>query len=302
MGAILEAFNQNYEMQVNKSCGMHVHISPISGEWDLSSLKKLSYCILWFEEALEMLYPDDRRQTAQWGKANYALNPRFQKKTSYGGSILGEKQVKKDLSDCLDLIAIRTDIASLVHLLNPPSRTATNPSNEPDRYYAWNFTNLLEGETGTVEFRRPPSKTESKDCEPWVWLSVAFVDAAVQIDPVQIKDNGGTLKLKYRSRTVEDLKVFLRTSLQREKGRGTQHTKVRQVCQPIIHGARGKMEVQPMKPLTGAELYALEEKKDRKKIDLMKLRMVNANIEGVEHVVASQVESEVLEVDDAESD
>ncbi|KAI9702193.1 MAG: hypothetical protein M1820_006275 [Bogoriella megaspora] len=302
MKVILEAFNQTYDMKVNKSCGMHVHISPISGEWELDSLKKLSYCILWFEEALELLYPDERRQTVQWGKANYAHNPRFQKKTGDDDDHLEVKQVKKDISECANQIAIRTDIVSLVHLMNPPSRSAANQSDEPDRYYAWNFTNLIEGETRTVEYRRPPSKTKSKDCEPWLWLSVAFVDAAVQIDTVQFNDNGGTLRRKYPNRTVEDLKVFLRTSLEREKGRGLNHTKVRQMCRPILHNKGGKMEVQPMKPLTDAELYALEEKKDRKKFDIMKERMVNANKAGVEHVVTPQIEGMVLEDDDAESD
>jgi hypothetical protein len=54
-----------------------------------------------------------------------------------------------------------------------------------DKYFGWNFLNLLEVGKNTIEFRRPPGVKSAKECLAWVEFTVTFIQAAVQ--------NGNTL-------------------------------------------------------------------------------------------------------------
>lgn len=47
-------------VSTNTTCGTHIHLSPRSARWSLEDLKKLSCCILYFERAFEVLYPEAR--------------------------------------------------------------------------------------------------------------------------------------------------------------------------------------------------------------------------------------------------
>jgi len=56
---------------------------------------------------------------------------------------------------------------------------------QTDRYYAWNFANLLGiGTEVTVEWRQPPGITTAEECLMWTELAVTFVHAALQPDSI----------------------------------------------------------------------------------------------------------------------
>lgn len=182
------------DIETNKTCATHFHLSPMSGSWSMNDLRKLGCCILYFEPAMENLYPADYRQN-EYAAANGVDNPIFNKQDL--GSLIG-------LQDCFKTIFEKQTEEELKGLFNPPRL----PDNDPyDRYYGWNFTNLKQRGGGTVEFRRPPGVTRSDICQNWVNLTVAFVTAATSI-----KQTGDLFK-RYPTRDGNDFRRFLRTAL-----------------------------------------------------------------------------------------
>lgn len=111
-------FIQTYsEVQTNDTCGTHVHISPSeSASWSLGHLKRLSMAIIWFEPAIEVILPKQRRQN-KWAKANHKDHPQFKVQTI--------ENIFYTINSCETTDAI-------IECMNP----------EDDRYFGWNFTNL----------------------------------------------------------------------------------------------------------------------------------------------------------------
>jgi hypothetical protein len=59
-----------------------------------------------------------------------------------------------------------------------PTRRLLNAND--DKYFGWNFLNLLEDGKTTIEFRRPTGVKSAKECLAWVEFTVTFVQATVQ--------------------------------------------------------------------------------------------------------------------------
>lgn len=182
-----------FNIKTNKSCATHVHLSPMSEPWRMKDLHKLGCCILFFEDAMENLYPENVRQN-EYAVANGVDNPAF------GARALG---TPKGLQNCFRAIFKTETKDEFIHLLNKGG----TPAVPYKRYYGWNFTNLTSDGIGTVEFRRPPGVTQSDTCQNWVDLAVAFITAATGIS------NTEDLFKKYPDRNVNNLKRFLETAL-----------------------------------------------------------------------------------------
>ncbi|KAI9861194.1 MAG: hypothetical protein M1813_005367 [Trichoglossum hirsutum] len=182
---IFQALNERGGVQTNDSCGTHIHLSPQSGAWKLLDLKKLSCCILYFERAFEVLYPEaaqyhqsysqaqryekyriaaNKNQHPRYAKANWTDNPKF--------STACSKNV--------DLILAKRDVVQLIELMNPPDRPY-NRLGILDRNFAWNFSNLGQKKC-TIEYRRPPGIKTANACIAWVALAIRFVKAALQVE------------------------------------------------------------------------------------------------------------------------
>ena len=72
-----------------------------------------------------------------------------------------------------------------------------------DKYFGWNFLNLLDTSRLTIEFRRPPGVSKALECLAWVEFTVSFVQAAVQSGNTLGDDNFGV------AANVQALKDFL---------------------------------------------------------------------------------------------
>lgn len=167
---------------VNKSCGLHVHLSPSrddnNGTWTLPAVKSICRSIVYFEFAFEALLPSTRRCNP-WTKSNVYDNRRFP---------------NKKLKTCFDIIDSCQTIPEIVYLMNDGD----------DKYFGWNFLNLLEDGTNTIEFRRAPGVEKVKDCLAWVEFVVTFVEASVQ-------NGNGLFNNTGVAATVQELKGFLGT-------------------------------------------------------------------------------------------
>lgn len=170
--------DDNMLIETHAKCGTHVHMSPLEGIWPLMHLKKICRCVLWFENAFEVLVPESRRGN-HYCKSNQHDNPKF---------------LDKSLQQCLGMIDECQSNQDVVDLMN----------NDGDRYYAWNFVNLYYGGKNTIEFRRGPGAEDDKSCFAWVELAVSFVQAAIKL--------GSITGLEMYEKKVEDLLRFIRAA------------------------------------------------------------------------------------------
>lgn len=153
---------------------MHIHISPSVQRWRFTRLKRIARAIIWFESALEVVYPPDRR--GNWyTKANYA-----------DSSVLGDLNIMEAL-DYIEHCETRDD---LIETMSPNNK-----------YYAWNFRSLTKW--GTIEFRRPPGVTNAMQAARWIDLVTTFLRSAQKVDVAM------RLTELYPRRDVESLGRFL---------------------------------------------------------------------------------------------
>lgn len=142
-------------LTINPSCAFHVHIRRIGG-WTVSYLLSLCHAILYFENAVQALLPAERRRNF-WARSNNWDNSRLR--------MASIQQIEQLLQNCHST----AEIASLMN-------------DGHDRYYAWNFQNLLADRSDTVEFRSPPAADNAAKCIPWVEFVASFVTAALTTD------------------------------------------------------------------------------------------------------------------------
>ena len=216
---IFQALNQRGDISTNSTCGTHIHLSPESGGWSLENLRKLSCCVLYFERAFEVLYPEatkDHHFSDQEWRENYAENTRKIKRAIHAKANRTDNYRFSDMyKDNVDLIYETRKIDDdLISLMNPINKKYKNCPTF-DRAFAWNFTNLLSTKSGTIEYRRPPGVQGANACINWVRLAIAFVRAAIQVDdPVFPLDNSqqkDSTEMQYVD--VGLLKKFLETGL-----------------------------------------------------------------------------------------
>jgi len=153
---VWEHLKANTKINVNESCGTHIHVSPQdnSGIFIWGAFKAICRSIVFFEFAFEALLPPHRRRNI-WAKSNVYDNDHFP---------------DKNLGACFSLIDGCQTVPRIVELMNDGD----------DKYFGWNFLNLLEDGKTTIEFRRPPGVKSVKECLAWVEFTVTLVQAAVQ--------------------------------------------------------------------------------------------------------------------------
>jgi Putative amidoligase enzyme len=145
-----------YLIQTNQTCGRHVHISPPGNEeWGIESLKSICRSIQYFETAFEVIVPRARRSN-EYAKNNWAKNPKLRCKTRV---------------QCFRLVVQCSNNIDIMNLMN----------HDGDRYYGWNFMNLVYGGTMIIEFHRGPGVTEAEQCLSWVEVAVTFIRAAKSV-------------------------------------------------------------------------------------------------------------------------
>ncbi|PWO21329.1 GPI ethanolamine phosphate transferase 3, partial [Pyrenophora tritici-repentis] len=139
MDAVLSVLERNFKIEPTDECSTHIHVSPFNGPWTLDQVKKVAKAVLYFEQSVDSLMPEERRLTPNI--PSVALN------------MCAYKMSKRD-KDGNDMYTF-------------------------DYPFRWNFTPLLEDDIGTVEFLQPPQSLSAKDTKRWVTLAASFVQAAL---------------------------------------------------------------------------------------------------------------------------
>lgn len=119
------------EVEVDKGCATHVHVSPRKEKvWSLEQLKQVAKAIIYFDEAFKAIWAPSRREhdlTQSNKSENYKLKD-------------------LDFAACCECINNCASIRELINLMQSGQSEAAQQS----RDYAWNFENTAEGGIGTI--------------------------------------------------------------------------------------------------------------------------------------------------------
>ncbi|KAL9054067.1 MAG: hypothetical protein Q9162_004396 [Coniocarpon cinnabarinum] len=143
----------SYTIEGNEYCSTHVHVSKGVGQrYTLEELKRIAQAAIWWEPAFEAILPPERRGNP-WSGSLYVENPNF-----YSSSrIQAIEQIEQDATNMVRFLAI----------VQPSSR-----------YMGFNFWNI-DGDCGTVEFRRSFYSVSRLDVSMWISIAGSFILAAI---------------------------------------------------------------------------------------------------------------------------
>jgi len=172
--------SQNCLVEINDSCSTHIHVSCKGAtKWSWEDARRVAVASFFWQRVIDCILGDERAK----GEAAAIFCRRYPAKTREGEKMTLEKWISLVYSDKM------TSIHDLVLLVNP-GMDPKKP-NEFDRYYRWNFNNLLimgtgepnklkERKIGTIEFRGPPGSATAKEAMKWVQFTTYFVWAAIE--------------------------------------------------------------------------------------------------------------------------
>jgi hypothetical protein len=152
-----------FELRRDTSCGMHIHISPHQGKFDIGQLRCIAKAVVLWERDTARCAPPSRDDHAQ----NFCLS-----------NVEGRVPVANELRTHGPLRGVRHTFCHIHHA----SRNDIVNYVCPDKHHAWNFLPSRETGHGSVEFRRPPGVVTAKKAKHWIAFTMAFVDMAMRTD------------------------------------------------------------------------------------------------------------------------
>ncbi|KAF2637555.1 hypothetical protein P280DRAFT_482984 [Massarina eburnea CBS 473.64] len=152
---------RHFELRRDTSCGMHIHISPQQGKFDIDQLRRIAKAVVLWERDTARCAPPSRDDHAQ----DFCLS-----------NVKGRVPVADDLWTHGPLRGIRHAFRHIDHA----SRNEIVRYVCPDKHRAWNFLPARETGHGSVEFRRPPGVVTAKKAKHWIAFTMAFVDMAMR--------------------------------------------------------------------------------------------------------------------------
>ena len=117
------------EVEVDKGCATHVHVSPKQKSWSLDQLKQVAKAVIYFDDAFKIIWAPTRREH-ELTKSN--------KRNNY-------KLKDIEFAACCKLIQKCANKHELVNLMQSGESKAAQQT----RDYAWNFENT-EKAIGTI--------------------------------------------------------------------------------------------------------------------------------------------------------
>ncbi|MCJ1413491.1 hypothetical protein MMC19_007597 [Ptychographa xylographoides] len=154
---VLDAVQTVFEIYVNKSCGLHVHVSnglPGHGQpFTHATVQKLSQIVTAFEPQINTLH------------ALHRIRGRLDGQFCRPPSFLVEF-ADKTLAERLELIGAVGTLDSITELMNPGGA---------GKRLAYNLMNLRDNK-GTIEFRQHTGTLDPRAIQSWVDVTVALLD------------------------------------------------------------------------------------------------------------------------------
>ena len=150
-------------VEVNSTCSTHIHVSCKGAQkWTFEDARRVAMSSFYWEPLVDAMLPGDR------------VSSQYAQRYTQAQRVNGLQGWIKGLYDA-------KTVQDLVNFVNPE-----------DRYWGWNFNNLLlmgqneptkakERKIGTVEFRRPPGSETADDVLKWVRFTTRFVWQSIEV-------------------------------------------------------------------------------------------------------------------------
>lgn len=169
---VVELLVSNFDLHVNKTCGLHVHVGDGIRGFALPTLKKFASLITVFEHQLDSLHPPNRLQ-------NHYAKPvcrtfRNDATPREKLSIIGRLETVDDLVRRFHTVDDPTPNEESLSFAQWESRVDDAIC---DRYMAFNFFNLRDGERfQTIEFRQHQGTLDPNVITNWIRTTCSLVD------------------------------------------------------------------------------------------------------------------------------
>jgi hypothetical protein len=171
-----KVLNDNYVVEANDSCGLHVHVST---EWDFKTLKNLVRFLWAFEPQMDSLH-NSRRQEGEyaqsWRTSSGLVHQFYEKHGTMPNPELGLRIINKASS-----------MSELLDLMIYPS------GSDKGKYRAFNVKPLqawLKDEQTsmpTIEFRQHAGSLNGEEIVNWVSLIVGIVQYCQKVEDVEFE-------------------------------------------------------------------------------------------------------------------
>ncbi|KAL8663546.1 MAG: hypothetical protein Q9202_003734 [Teloschistes flavicans] len=147
----------HYECRRDATCGFHVHISPVTQKYSDDQIRQLAKAIIFWGPATAQCAPPSRQDDVQsFCKSNVSASVTME------DSLLGRGEAFNFIDN-----TYRDDIVKFIC---------------PDKYRAWSLLPSKLRGTGSIEFRRAPGVTPTKQAKHWIAFTMSFIEMAVQFN------------------------------------------------------------------------------------------------------------------------
>ncbi|KAM3073021.1 hypothetical protein ACMFMG_008739 [Clarireedia jacksonii] len=171
-----ETMNVHFDVQKNRSCGGHVHVTPMreGHDFTLDELKKFAFASVIYEDYIREILPSLRRDN------NYCkLNSQSTDKTGDGCRLyellLGGKTIESLRAVASEIRGIRTRRKLCIFM-------------QKTRNVLWNLERIYRNSSGvyvgTIEFRGGSQFVSTRNTLSWVAFVLGFVNIALEADPL----------------------------------------------------------------------------------------------------------------------
>ncbi|RWA09451.1 hypothetical protein EKO27_g5666 [Xylaria grammica] len=170
------------QVESNYSCSTHVHVScKGASKWSWEDARRVALASFFWQRVIDLVIGDERAKglTSARYCRKYPTRPEHK-----------DASWETKWKYWVEAVYATKTLKDLIVLVNPnPNPQSQEP--EFDRYYRWNFTNLLllgsdepnklaERKIGTIEFRGPPGSPTAEDALKWADFATHFVWAATE--------------------------------------------------------------------------------------------------------------------------
>ncbi|KAI0412559.1 hypothetical protein F5X98DRAFT_391827 [Xylaria grammica] len=171
------------QVESNYSCSTHVHVScKGAAKWSWEDARRVALASFFWQRVIDLVIGDERAKglTAARYCRKHPTRPDHK-----------DASWETKWKYWVEAVYATKTIEDLILLVNPDLTPEGVPTGRIDRYYRWNFTNLLlvgsgepnklkERKIGTIEFRGPPGSPTADDAVKWADFATHFVWAAIE--------------------------------------------------------------------------------------------------------------------------
>lgn len=156
----VDLVKKKFEIFVNETCGFHVHVGNRNRGFTLETVKNLALFVTVFERQINQLHPRHRNSNT------WCDTPRLQFPSLNLWEVAEAIEAMPDIKDLMTLMCRNRQFGG------------------GSKYRAYNFTNLTNGNSKTIEFRQHQGTMDTLAIRAWIGLTSRLVSISHDVGPV----------------------------------------------------------------------------------------------------------------------